>query len=430
MLDLHVWGSAFGLPSIDPECLAIVTYLHSSLPAQAWRLIPSNDPSISPSNTLPALYHEGVWTSGFAPIVDYLTSKSLGDNLDAGLSPIQQADRVAYGAFLTANAAPLLDLSLYVSAANWSATTRPAYSSLLPFPLTWTVPPLIRAEAVKRVEHLGFADMDSDFDPNGGLHLSSGRDALPETFRRHIPARTRKTIHEEMTPEQAVLIRLYGLAEDCLTVLDDFLKDGSDEKAFGFFENTRPSSLDCLAYGYLALMRDAPVPRSFLRDWLLKKTPRLSKFVDDIKSRCLEKPGPLPWVESGHDTALRVGARTLDSILYNVPGFGNEYAAEVRRRAEEGVTGIDGRTLMLAMSLIATGAALGYGYHSYKAAQPFGSRIQLWQSQRNKSKLGEFGALGSMLGSVLRGYQAPAETSRSAHMSREARFVETDTEVD
>lgn len=52
MLELHVWGSAFGLPSIDPECLAIVTYLRNSLPAADWRLIPSNDPSISPSSTI------------------------------------------------------------------------------------------------------------------------------------------------------------------------------------------------------------------------------------------------------------------------------------------------------------------------------------------------------------------------------------------
>ncbi|KAM0556748.1 hypothetical protein ACHAPJ_005807 [Fusarium lateritium] len=427
MLDLHVWGSAFGLPSIDPECLAIITYLHSSLPVSDWRLIPSNDPSVSPSNTLPALNHEGVWISGFAPIVQYMADKSLGDNLDSGLTPIQQADRIAYAAFLSAHAAPLLDLSLYVSAANWSATTRPAYSTLLPFPLTWTVPPLIRAEAVKRVEHLGFADMDTDFDPNGSLHLSSGRDALPETFRRHIPARTKKTIHEEMTPEQAVLIRLYGITEDCLSVLDDYLKDGSEEKACCFFKGTDVSSLDCLAFGYLALMRDAPVPRSFLKDWLMKKTPRLSKFVDDIKARYLESSDPLPWVESDNNTALRVGSRTLDSILHNVPGFGDEYATEVRRRAEGGITGIDSRSLMLALSLLAAGAALGYGYHTYKAMQPFGSRIQVWQTHRNRTKLGEFGALGSMLGSVLGG---PAEAPRPSHSSNEARFVETDTEVD
>lgn len=53
MLDLHVWGSAFGLASIDAECLAIITYLHSSLSPGEWRLIPSNDPSISPSSMRP-----------------------------------------------------------------------------------------------------------------------------------------------------------------------------------------------------------------------------------------------------------------------------------------------------------------------------------------------------------------------------------------
>ncbi|KAH6900363.1 Tom37 C-terminal domain-containing protein [Thelonectria olida] len=422
MLELHVWGSAFGLPSIDPECLAIITYLHNSLPAADWRLIPSNDPSISPSNSLPALHHDGLWTVGFGPIVDYLAASPLGVDLDDSLTPIEKADRVAYSALLTAHAAPLLDLSLYVSAANWSATTRPAFSSLLPFPLTWTVPPLIRAEAVKRVEHLGFADLDTDFDPNGGLHLSSGRDALPETFRRHIPARTKRTVTEEMTPEQAVAIRLFSLTEDCLSVLDDFLKGSEDKKLRGFFKSAHPTSLDCLTFGYLALMRDAPVPRSFLKDWIVDKAPRLSKFVDDMKSRCLETPGSLPWVESQQVTALRVGGRTLDSLLLNLPGVGDEYASEKRRRMEENVTGVDGRTLMLAMSLMVTGAAVGYGLQIYKAMQPFGARTQVWRTVRSRSKLSQFGELGSMLGSALGEYQAPRQSP--------GRFVETDTEVD
>lgn len=49
-LDIHVWGSAFDLPSIDPECLAIITYLHNASPTTPWRIIPSNDPSISPAS--------------------------------------------------------------------------------------------------------------------------------------------------------------------------------------------------------------------------------------------------------------------------------------------------------------------------------------------------------------------------------------------
>lgn len=48
MLDLYIWGPAFGLPSIDPECLAILLYLDNALPSDSWRIIPCNDPSISP----------------------------------------------------------------------------------------------------------------------------------------------------------------------------------------------------------------------------------------------------------------------------------------------------------------------------------------------------------------------------------------------
>lgn len=50
MLHLHVWGPAFGLPSIDAECLAIIAYFHNVLPSSSWRLITSNDPAVSPSS--------------------------------------------------------------------------------------------------------------------------------------------------------------------------------------------------------------------------------------------------------------------------------------------------------------------------------------------------------------------------------------------
>lgn len=332
---------------------------------------------------------------------------------------------MAYSAYLAAHAAPLLDLSLYVSAANWAATTRPAYSALLPFPLTWTVPTLIRAEAVKRVEHLGFADMDSDFDPNGGLHLSAGRDALPETFRRHLPAvRSKKTVQEEMTPEQLVAIRLYGLVEDCLSVVNDALKEGEDE-SLHFFQESRPSSLDCLAYGYFALMRDADVPRSFLKDWLVSKTPRLSKFIDSIAALSKNR-GDLPLVEAEQRSTFGVGARTLDTICYHLPGVGDEYASEKRRRAEEGITGVDKRAVMLALSTIATVATFGYGLYMYKALQPFGTRTQIWRAHPLPSRLSDFGELGSMLGSAMGGYSAPVPSSGLSG----GRIVETDSELD
>ncbi len=37
--ELHVWGPAFSLPSIDPQCLAAIAYLTQALPRDDWVLV-------------------------------------------------------------------------------------------------------------------------------------------------------------------------------------------------------------------------------------------------------------------------------------------------------------------------------------------------------------------------------------------------------
>lgn len=337
---------------------------------------------------------------------------------------------MAYAAYLSAHAAPLVDLSLYVSAANWSAATRPAYSALLPFPLTWTVPPLIRADAIKRAEHLGLAELDTDFDPNAGLHLSAARDALPETFRTHLPMTAKKTVRDGMTPEQAAAIRLHGLVEDCLSDVAAFMVD--PEKQHGrepprFFAGTPVSSLDCLAYGYLALMLKPAVPRSFLRDWMQAEAPRLSNFVDSVA------PQDLPWTASKPHTVFGSGVRVVDSILLNAPSLGEHYAKEMRLRAEQGSRGLDRRALVLASSLVATAAVVGYGPYAYTSLQPFGTRSQVWRATRRGSGLSQFGELGTMLSGALGAYQSapmPSTPATGGLSTGEGRLVEVDSEVD
>lgn len=49
MLELHVWGPGFDLPSIDPLCIAAIAYLNLTVPSSEWRLIPSSNPFLSPS---------------------------------------------------------------------------------------------------------------------------------------------------------------------------------------------------------------------------------------------------------------------------------------------------------------------------------------------------------------------------------------------
>lgn len=340
--------------------------------------------------------------------MSYLSKNGLTAN--PSLSPSQKADTTAYTSFITSNLAPLLSLSLYVSSANWAATTRPAYSNLLPFPLTWTVPPLIRQNACQRAEHLSLAELDTDFDPKGGLHLSTGKEHLPESFRRHLPDSVgRKSVREEMTPEQKTAIRLFALTEEALSGLDEVL-DAQEWSA----EST-PTELHCLAFGYLALMTDADVPRSFLRDWIEEKAPKLLTFVEQAKVAFL---ADLPVVGAPPNTFLSVTKRTLDSCLLNTPGIGEHYATETRQRAEKGITGIDGRTILLTLSLMVTGAAAGYGVYFYRAMPKFGARTQLWKAG-GASKLSQFGSLGVMLDSAL-----------GPRPSQPGRFIETDSEID
>ena len=55
VLELHVWGPAFALPSIDPQCLATIAYFSLVVPKDAWVLVPSSDPSVSPTSMSPSI---------------------------------------------------------------------------------------------------------------------------------------------------------------------------------------------------------------------------------------------------------------------------------------------------------------------------------------------------------------------------------------
>lgn len=49
VLQLHVWGPAFSLPSIEAQCLATIAFCSLVLPKGAWELVASSDPTVSPT---------------------------------------------------------------------------------------------------------------------------------------------------------------------------------------------------------------------------------------------------------------------------------------------------------------------------------------------------------------------------------------------
>jgi hypothetical protein len=46
VLELHIWGPAFGLPSIEPECIATVAYCQQVIAQGQWTLVAGHDTTV------------------------------------------------------------------------------------------------------------------------------------------------------------------------------------------------------------------------------------------------------------------------------------------------------------------------------------------------------------------------------------------------
>ncbi|OLN84322.1 Metaxin-like protein [Colletotrichum chlorophyti] len=431
ILELHVWGPAFRLPSVDAECLAAIAYLHTALPSSQWRLIPTNDPAIHSSNRLPALSANGVWVTGYASIVAHLAhlsprSPSWDLDLDSRLTPPQRADAHAYGAYIESQLAPLVDAALYGTHDNWTAVTRPALSNLLGFPLSWTVPVMLRDQATARCAHLGFDALGAEDEDAPDPQTSPLDRAM-----KHLPVSGKKSVLEEMKAGTARGIRLHAVTIDALAPLEDLRARGEEtpgEKK-RFFGGDVPTSLDCILLGHLALIQATSLPQDWLRAILAKKFPHLVAMVADLREECLVSPGALPWV-APPSSPLRTATRFLDNVVQATPNIGEAYVVEWRRRAEKKARGVaDRRTLALAGGVLAAGTALAYGVWVYRGLEPWGLRTQTWMAE--KRGLGKFGDLGAMLDfSLGLADPVPQASPAAGWGASEHRVVESELSVD
>ncbi|CAF9912633.1 MAG: hypothetical protein ALECFALPRED_008230 [Alectoria fallacina] len=273
VLELHVWGPAFSLPSIDPQCLAAIAYLAQSLPRDHWVLVAISDLTLSPTKELPALHDQSIAIGGFENIVDYLRKRSDGQwDLDRQLSaPKGRADITAFSSFLISQAHPLLDLSLYVASENYTKT-RTAYSSILQWPTQYFVPPQRRTFAKARTEHLGLSSLDLDtLDEQRGSSRKAA-DLIPQSLRTSRPTVTGLVRYKQSNAR----FKLDALVDAAFKPLQQLL----GEKKW-MLSDERATSLDCLALGYLSLALIPELPQSWLAEGLQGRYPKLCKYVED-----------------------------------------------------------------------------------------------------------------------------------------------------
>ncbi|CCU81830.1 Metaxin-like protein [Blumeria hordei DH14] len=327
MLELHIWGPAFGLPSIDAHCLAALAYLQQAVPAGNWLVVASSNPALSPTYELPALKDDKIWIGGFRNIFHYVAQHSSGKwILDAELEEQEEADCVAFSAFLDSHAQPLLDLSLYIMSENFTTITRPVYSTFQPFPLPYLTPSARRSTARSRTAHLGLAALDVETYIEANDPSLAG---VPERLRK-----PRAEVSKILTAssQTAAQIRLDALASECFEPLEALRA-----KKRYLVSNSQFTSLDCLALGYLSLMLIPELPQPWLARTMRQKFPRLAAWTQELRTeifggaigigdvygerRLSQASERLPWRKPETNSIWRISTNLISTIIEGYPSL-------------------------------------------------------------------------------------------------------------
>lgn len=241
--------------------------------------------------------------------------------------------------------------------------------------------------------HLGLSDLNIDEQPSAASDEDSSRGFLkvPERLRR-----LNHGVRAALAPEHAALFRLEAAGRECLGVLAD-LKARTDEGRF-LLGGPRPTALDCLVFGYLALMLVPDVPRPWLRELMRRRYDCLCVFVDGVRDELFGGDvASLRWV--GKDELRKepwLGIRfARDVVEAAVPEdwlLGEASAKDEGKpwAAKKRSTG----SVILA-SLVQSVAGLGLvgSVLLYRHLSPFGSAYYRWETQRRN-----FGAVGAFFG--------------------------------
>ncbi|RKF64255.1 Metaxin-like protein [Erysiphe neolycopersici] len=411
MLELHVWGPAFGLPSIDPHCLAAIAYLQQAVPAGKWVVTASSNPTVSPTYELPALRDGDIWIGGFRNIFHYLAQHSSGKwILDIGLSEQEGADCIAFSSFLDSTAQLLLDLSLYVSVENYTKVTRPAYSNLQPFPLPYITPDAIRSAARSRTQNLGLASFTTDHEKESTVNSSNSISSfVPENLRR-----SKHTVSSLLaaSPESMARIRLDAIATNCLEPIERLRA-----KKRYLVSDIQITSLDCLALGYLSLMLIPELPQSWLAKTMRQKFPRLSAWTQELRTEIFggavgsqdvfsdKKKGDwgdrLPWQKPEIENIWSRGQLFLIAVTDDLPGFGrlrrkDKMRSYTERTLKSGTTYNKlNQILKNLCAIFIAGTAAGIGLTLF--SRPENDRFKDKKKELCSNKLSSFGDAGKIL---------------------------------
>ena len=420
-------GPAFGLPSIDAECIAVVALLQLRRSGE-WQVIPSCDQT----RRLPFILDGEECIGGFNNIASYI--ERLQPDQTTALDEKQRADAVAISSFVQSQAQTLLDISLYVSFENYSAT-RTAFTKILPWHANYTIPPKRRQAARARTEHLGISSIDMDdvhedlSNRPSGFDVGREKTFEPETQKRaSLLLPQRNTVRSLLQrPEHSAVFKLHAVADNFFAPLQDML--GESEYLLGASE---PHAVDCLAYGYLSLMLYPRLPQDWLAKTMRKKYPKLVRYSERMHERLgvqtnaeevmelakcktdgeiadmrKEYKMALPWNAPATASLVDVASSVTRDLVYRIPLIGPSTELIPTTGAKQTV-------LQRYFPAMLTAAATTLGLCGYYALAtgllvwPHGEELHVF----GRKRLADYGHLGAALAGIgLLGQQATQDAT-------------------
>ena len=412
--ELYVWQPIPGAPSLDAECIAVIAFLTRILPRDAGlSIITTHDASVSPSRTLPCLRRDDVCVHGsYRSFVKYFQLP--GQGLDQGLSAAQQAEALALSCHVQSAALALVDYHLYANAENYAEAIHRAHAKYLPWPFGWLYPLHRFRKAERRATAIGLADqppvLKGDTAASGADAPTAGAQMEGSANPSLLFARSQKAQKRLKEQVGAARFRLESAVDALCEPLDEQL--GKSRGACLLDGSIR--SIDCHAYGYLALLLHARVPDTTAPDMLQKRWPRVARHVERLATQLrrpqIDKLSSGPQDMNTHDS-LCLSVQAPPTILKRASVFLTALANLIMPSHTLTQLQYAVRTLPLMAPLLAIGllgastsiATLAYAAHTLLAKKI--PRDALSQREyvfsRPKAGLGAMGASGAALAALL-----------------------------
>lgn len=311
-------------------------------------------------------------------------------------------DSDSFASFIESRGQALVDLSLYVSSQNYYGNTSPAYGCLLQWPNQWILPPKLHGAAKARTEYLGLSSLDlqamqEQKQREHSAAVAAGQ--IPKNFilrpRETVSSLLGQTSHQNQ-------FRLEALTAEFFEPLEAML--GKKAYLLTADEDDLPSSLDCIALGYLALALVPELTFPWLRDSMQAKAPLLSAYTERLRRRCFgDAPvevahafspqtapsSSLPWRAPERISVAAVGSTLVNTLADSTPilrGFRmNSRLKQAAQTQDSELSAVEQQTIsvytdalkkdtLVSIATVVGGLAALVGYMVHIGAISFGTQ--------------------------------------------------------